>query len=82
MANHLKMDKVFSILTLHKAGWSDRQIAGELGIDRGSVARHIRLAGAGSKPATDAPIGSEAVHDAPCDLRVMRTEGRKIVAAT
>jgi transposase len=65
MANHLKMDKVFSILTLHKAGWSDRQIASELGIDRGAVARHIRLAEAGSKPATDAPIGSEAGHDAP-----------------
>jgi transposase len=58
MANHLKMDKVFSILALHKAGWSDRQIARELGVDRGAVARHIRLAGAGSKPATDAPIGS------------------------
>ena len=65
MANHLKMDKVFSILTVHKAGWSDRKIAGELGVDRGAVARQIRLAEACSKPATDAPTGSEAGHDAP-----------------
>ena len=60
MANHLKMDKVFSILTLHKAGWSNREIASELGIHRETVGRHIRLAEAGSKPATDAPTGSDA----------------------
>jgi transposase len=65
MANHLKMDKVFSILALHKVGWSDREIASELGIHRETVGRHIRLAEAGSKPATDAPIGSEAGRDAP-----------------
>ena len=58
MANDLKMDKVFSILTLHECGWSDRRIARELGIDRGAVARHIRLAGVGPKPAMEAPPGS------------------------
>ena len=51
MANNLKMDKVSSILTLHKAGWSDRQIARELGIHRETVGRRLRLAGVGSKPA-------------------------------
>jgi hypothetical protein len=59
------MDKVFSILALHKVGWSDREIASELGIHRETVGRHIRLAEAGSKPATDAPTGSEVGHDAP-----------------
>ena len=64
MANDLKMDKVSSILTLHKAGWSDRQIARELGIHRETVGRHLRLAAAlgnspaGSKPATNPPTGS------------------------
>ena len=58
MANNLKMDKVSSILTLHRAGWSDRQIARELGIHRETVGRRLRLAGAGSKPATNPPTGS------------------------
>ena len=65
MANDLKMDKVFSILTLHDCGWSDRRIARELGIDRGAVARHIRLAGVGPKPATEAPAGSRGGPEAP-----------------
>jgi transposase len=59
MANHLKMAIVESIVTLYERGWSKRQIARELGLDRETVARHLRLAGE-SKPA-NAPIGlSEA----------------------
>jgi transposase len=54
MANNLKMDKVFSILALNKLGWSDRQIARELGIHRETVARQVKL----SKPATNPPTGS------------------------
>ena len=71
MANDLKMDKVFSILTLHKAGWSDRQIARELGIHRETVGRHLRLADpgpdcpGGSKPATNPPTGSGGVPNLP-----------------
>jgi transposase len=60
MANQLRMDKVYAILTLHEAGWSDRQIARKLGVHRETVARHVRLAKAGSKPATNAPPGSDA----------------------
>lgn len=68
MANDLKMDKVFAILALHEAGWSNRRIARELGIHRGTVGRHLRLvrvanplAGpcGGPKPATNLPTGSE-----------------------
>ena len=61
MANHLKMDKVFSILTLHRAGWSDRQIARSLGIHRETVGRHIRLSRAGPKPASNLPAGSDEI---------------------
>mgnify|MGYP000917607212 CR=1 FL=1 len=51
MANELKVAMQQSILTLHEAGRSQRQIARLLGIDRETVARHIRLRQAGSKPA-------------------------------
>jgi len=75
MANELKTATVQSILALHQKRWSHRRIARELGIDRGTVARYVRLAAeaaeaercsaraggetAGSKPA-DAPIGANS----------------------
>jgi transposase len=67
MANVLKMALVHSIQQLHAAGWSQRRIASELEIDRGTVARYLRPsppdpnaailpAGSGdSKPATHSP---------------------------
>ena len=58
MANLLKVVMVETILSLHRRGWSGRRIARELGIDRETVARHVRLAADDSKPAS-APIGSE-----------------------
>jgi transposase len=45
MANQLKMADVQSILTLHARGWSRRRIARELGLDRETVGRHLRLTG-------------------------------------
>lgn len=42
MANALKMAIVQAIRQLHAARWSQRRIARELGIDRGTVARHLR----------------------------------------
>ena len=59
MANQLKMAMVNAILTLKQRGWSQQRIARELGIDRETVARYVNLAGADSKPATNAPTGSE-----------------------
>jgi transposase len=44
MANVLKMAKIQSLQQLSAAGWSQRRIARELGIDRGTVARHLRSA--------------------------------------
>jgi len=65
MANQLKMEQVFAILALHQAHLSNREIARKLGIDRETVRRHIRLAGAASNPARQAPLGSKPATDAP-----------------
>jgi hypothetical protein len=66
MANQLKMAAVDTILTLYGLGWSQRRIAGELGIDRETVARYIHSAPTEAKPATNQIPGSEAAGPA-CD---------------
>jgi transposase len=58
MPNRLKVAMIETILSLRQRGWSKRRIARELGIDRETVARHLRLAASGSKPA-NAPLGSD-----------------------
>src|SRR5512132_3555376 len=57
MSNLLKMAVRETIRTLHRRGWSQRRIADELGINRETVARHLRQADPPSKPA-NAPPGS------------------------
>src|SRR5271170_6657172 len=52
----LKLSLQQAIITLRKNGWSHRAIARELGIDRGTVGKHLRL---DSKPATEVPAGSD-----------------------
>jgi transposase len=64
MANLLKMAISETIRTLHRRGWSQRRIAAELGINRETVARHIRQADPPPKPA-NAPLGSEGDDSAP-----------------
>src|SRR5215831_4573679 len=44
MANRLKMAEHQAILGLARLGWSQRRIATELGVDRGTVARHVKAA--------------------------------------
>ena len=61
MANQLKMATVDAIVSLAQAGWAQRRIARELGIDRETVARYVQCSQADSKPATNAPSGSQAV---------------------
>ncbi len=51
MANQLKVAMQQKIITLHDLGWSFRKIARELGINRETVSRHVRLAREGPKPA-------------------------------
>jgi transposase len=59
VANQLEMAKVFSILTLHEQGCSNRQIAQLLGVHRETVRRHLEQAGrGGSKCTTNPPPGS------------------------
>jgi len=65
MANQLKMATVDAIVSLGQLGWSQRRIARELGIDRETVARYVQSGRADSKPATNAPSGSQAV-EPPC----------------
>ncbi len=50
MANVLKMTIVQSILSLHAQGWSQRRIADQLGIDRETVSRYVRLARSAVQP--------------------------------
>jgi transposase len=57
MANVLKMAIVHSISQLHSAGWSQRRIARELELDRGTVSRYLRAARPDPKPAIP-PTGS------------------------
>jgi transcriptional regulator with XRE-family HTH domain len=64
MANQLKMAMVHAILTLARLGWSQRRIAGELGIDRETVARYVHAPPADSKPATNPIPGSEPLPEA------------------
>ncbi len=58
MANLLKVVMIETIVSLHSRGWSQRRIARELGIERETVARHLRQLEGDPKPAK-APIGSE-----------------------
>src|SRR5215470_9825783 len=60
MANRLKVAMIETILRLHQRGWSNRRIARELGIDRGTVARQIRTFKASPNAAT-VLIGSEPI---------------------
>src|SRR5712692_5789680 len=55
MSNLLQVAMIETILSLRQRGWSKRRIARELGIDRETVARHLRRQAA-AKPA-NAPIG-------------------------
>src|SRR5690349_17482717 len=59
MANELKMAIVESIRQLLSLRWSQRRIAKELGIDRGTVARHARSFQADPKPAIPPPGSDE-----------------------
>ena len=61
MANHVKVAMVNAIKTLKKLGWPKRRIARELGIDRETVTRYFELEQLNLKPATNAPIGSDAI---------------------
>jgi transposase len=60
MARLLKMATIQAIQGLHERQWSNRRIARELEVDRGTVAKYVRAGPCAPKPAK-APIGSEVV---------------------
>jgi IS30 family transposase len=62
MSNLLQVAMIETIQSLRQRGWSKRRIARELGIDRETVARHLRQAPAAPKPAI-APLGSPPADD-------------------
>jgi len=65
MANQLKMAQQQTIVTLAQRGWSQRRIAHELGVNRETVARYVRLARtAAAKPAISI-TGSDGLGPAP-----------------
>jgi len=55
MANNCEAVMVTAIIALHRKGWSKSRIARELKIDRGAVARHIRLS------ATEADVSKPSI---------------------
>ena len=60
MANQLKMTTLQALLALYQQGWSQRRIALELGINRETVGRHLKLWRALTAKPANARIGSEA----------------------
>jgi transposase len=64
MSYLIKVATIDIILSLHRRGWSQRQIARELDINRETVARYLRQAESASKPA-NAPTGSDTDESAP-----------------
>ena len=65
MANQIKMAETAAILRLHEQGWSQRKIARDLGLDRGTVNRYLRLA---AKPAIVIPGEPEVATAKPAIL--------------
>ena len=65
MANRLKMATVQAILQLKEHGWSNRRIERELGVRRETISRYMHGVRAVSKPATNAPPGSEPIQASP-----------------
>jgi transposase len=62
MSNQLKMAEHQAILGLARLNWSYRRIAAELGVDRETVARHVKAASLGGPddPSGTGPPGSNA----------------------
>ena len=63
--NQLNVSLQHSIVTLSAQGWSARKVARELGLNRETVGRYLRLAADAAKPAIP-PIGSNSRRTSQC----------------
>lgn len=63
--NQLNVSLQHSIVTLSAQGWSARKVARELGLNRETVGRYLRLAANAAKPAI-LPIGSKPGRTSQC----------------
>jgi transposase len=87
MANQLKMADIQCIVTLQGRGWSRRRIARELGIDRETVARYVRLSALGQGMAVPNPANALAGNGAtsgpkPASLERIALTGSAVVAGS
>ncbi len=88
MANVLKMAMIQSILHLHSLRWSQRRIARELDLDRGTVGRYLSRH-LGPPNAAIPPAGSDAANAAtfsafpgPSGIATDRTAGADSTAGS
>ena len=63
MSNELKMATLESIRSLHEKHWSQRRIARELGIDRGTVSRYLQRLADSAQPDSSSEDFSAAEED-------------------
>jgi len=70
--NQLKVSQQQSILALHALGWSQRRIARELDLDRGTVREYVQA----SKPAISTPGSADAEGAKPAISTTGSTAGR------
>jgi IS30 family transposase len=73
MSNVLKVSLLAAIYSLHDKGWSRRRIARELGLNRETVGRYLRLA----KPAISATGFEELCQAKPAISTTGPSAGRK-----
>src|ERR1700756_1411824 len=73
MSNLLKVSLLAAIYSLHDKGWSQRRIARELGLNRETVGRYLRLA----KPANSTVGFEEPCQTKPAISTTGSTAGRK-----
>jgi transposase len=79
MANVIKMTLVQSILSLRSQGWSQRRIAGQLGINRETVSRYVRLALQAAPPE---PVGDSKPAIAPIEPGRVSADSKPASAPT
>src|SRR5665213_1884865 len=84
MSNWLKMAEQQTILALARLGWSYRRIAAEVGVDRETVARHVKMAAASGAmcAASDFPAGEASDANAAISITGSETAaGRQAIDA-